>query len=150
MIAVSRWLSLAVVYACVSATGCGDDLPERARFVTPLYAPACDDFDCSERGECVLLDAGAPYCECSRGYAGTHCEVCELDFHRDAFWHCVPDRSCEDGRDSACGDHGECKDDAGVIACECAQGYRGARCDLCSAGYVSSQMGTCVKKGSAK
>lgn len=138
-----------LAFTCVGFISCGDAEPERAHIVEPIYADACDELDCSGLGECLTLDGGAPYCACTRGYAGRRCDTCEAGFHRDAYWHCVPDRSCEDEREDPCGGHGECKDDDGVIACDCEPAYQGARCHLCSAGYRLDEKGTCLRKGSS-
>ena len=118
------------------ASACSSDLPERATFVEPLYVDVCDAFDCSGLGECLSSDAGEPYCECITGYAGAQCEACAEAFHRDAGWRCVPDKRCKDEAQDVCGDHGDCRDDTGVIQCDCDTGYAGARCSLCATGYA--------------
>lgn len=124
------WLALLV-------TGCGSDEPVTATFVSPSYANLCSSQNCSGQGICAAEGASSGmHCVCNDGYAGELCERCEVGFHRDAKQRCAPDRHCVDQVMDPCGEHGECIDDGGVIACTCAQGYEGPRCMLCASGYT--------------
>lgn len=144
-------LLLVALFGVWLMVGCGEDVPEKARFILPEYGDACEGYNCSDVGECVWADGGAPYCECITGYMGAHCESCDAGFHRDAAWHCVPDRRCDDQPHNPCGEHGDCTDDDGVIACSCEQGYQGVRCNQCASGYVSNDKSECLKmKGTSK
>ena len=144
--AIRTYLTVALL-----SFGCGSDLPEHPTYVSPQFDESCDDFDCSDVGTCTHSDeADGVFCECPSGYTGPHCEGCDSGFHRDALWHCVPDRLCADQPENPCGNHGDCKDDYGVIACSCADGYQGARCNLCAEDYVKSAKGLCNRKAVEK
>ena len=142
---MTRSLCLLAVLTCAACGG--DDGPTTATLVEPVYRDPCPTFSCSGLGECIQREPnGPPSCLCTDGYAGLHCEACELGFHRDADAHCVPDKSCADSERDPCGVHGDCNDDDGVVACACANGYVGARCNRCALGYALTSEGECLQK----
>lgn len=136
---------LAATLVAAALAGCADDKSPKATFVTPHYGDPCQYFDCSGQGECVPSAAG-PMCQCVTGFAGAHCTVCDIGFHRDANDRCVPDKRCADQPDNPCGIHGQCQDADGVIACACEMGYEGARCTLCAPGYGNDEAGDCLQQ----
>src|SRR5262245_52228874 len=142
---VSARLRALAVAACLAALGsCGDDAPDHARLVAPVFKDPCRYDQCSEHGACAVGEASGPVCLCEVGYRGAVCDGCEPGFHFDSMGRCVPDRSCAEQEVDPCGIHGTCNDELGVIACECEEGYEGPRCNLCASGRVPD-VGDCLE-----
>jgi hypothetical protein len=134
---IDAWLALLFCAAC------GSD--SVASSVQPVYGDPCKFAQCSGHGSCEPDPRGEPSCVCDQGYAGEHCGECALGFHLGVERSCLPDQSCFEQDVDPCGRHGACIDDTGGITCECDQGYEGARCDLCVAGYGHSEFGECLQ-----
>ena len=115
--------------------------------IDPVFADPCRFEECSQHGLCTAGGDGAPLCACEVGYAGETCRRCEKGFHTDSRGRCAPDRACAEQKLNPCGDYGRCKDDDGVIACDCEPGYEGPRCTLCKPGYGRNEFGDCVALG---
>jgi EGF-like domain/Laminin EGF domain len=125
---------------------CEDEAPSRAgSLVTPVFGDPCLHDPCGGLGLCVEGDDGGPLCMCNPGYAGSQCERCEADFHRDARGRCVTDELCADQEANPCAPFGDCDDAQGVIACLCDPGYDGPRCTLCAPGYGRTDYGQCLQ-----
>jgi hypothetical protein len=148
----SRNHSNLLTWACLGTLallGCGADKPPTAVFIAPSYmAPEpCLGVTCSGRGVCIPDKiALTAVCDCETGFGGERCETCGVGFHGDATGRCLPDRRCDDSPTDPCGNHGQCNDDQGVIACTCEQGYAGPRCTVCAPGYGTDDAGECLQK----
>lgn len=92
-----------------------------------------------EAGTCDDTD-GVVTCVCNSGYAGDACESCATDFQFDSTGACVEAESCADADPCV---NGTCDDSTGVISCACDDGYAGADCDTCAAGW-HDEVGVCV------
>ncbi len=94
---------------------------------------------CSDRGTC---DGGTCVCdEGYEGYAGTTCETCAAEYHREGD-ECVVDRVCDVG---TCSGRGDCDDSTGIAVCTCDDGYAGEHCTECAPGYHQVDQDGCVK-----
>ena len=114
-------------------------------YVDPVLGDPCRYAECGDHGICATNREGQPECMCEVGYAGATCDVCEGSFHRDFYDRCLTDTTCADQEQNPCGVNGDCVDDAnGVIACECAEGYEGPRCNLCADRYAWDREGRCL------
>ena len=88
--------------------------------------------DCGANGTCVD-SSGASECLCEAGYEGPMCEICAPGYQdNDGDGVCTEDCTSA-GLD--CGVNGVCDDASGSVACACNDGYEGAACDECAAGY---------------
>ena len=122
-------LFAAFLVACIAAlAGC------------PPTGPDCDLTDPCVHGTCDDT-SGALECGCDEGYTGDFCESCESGYHVDATGACIVDQTCAD--DDTCV-NGTCADAGGVVSCVCDDGYAGADCDVCSAGWHDDGSGICV------
>jgi Notch-like protein len=92
--------------------------------------PECEADSCSGNGDCSET-AGDIVCACDEGYAGDSCDECDDGYHEGG-GDCVQDEQCTP---RACPDNSSCDDSTGSIECECDDGFRGADCDMCAAGY---------------
>ncbi len=101
----------------------------------------CMPNSCAGHGTCDD-SSGVVECACDTGYAGSNCETCAADYHRDGEDNCVADEDC--GVSDPCGDHGTCDDTNGVIACVCDVGWEGTVCNACYPGYHDDGSGACV------
>ena len=124
-----------------------------ASCAAPPSSTACPVGYCASHGACTEVNA-LPSCACDVGYDGLNCSTCVSGFHRIGLATCAPDETCEA---TTCGAHGTCNTVAGVVQCECAQGYDGPRCDVCygafldvsDAGLIASDAGL-VRAGPAE
>jgi hypothetical protein len=88
--------------------------------------------DCGAHGQCSDA-SGQAQCVCDTGYAGDDCSACAADY-QDADGDGICQPSCLiAGLD--CGLHGHCEDGSGTAVCVCDDGYTGADCTSCAAGY---------------
>ncbi|MBN2497099.1 MAG: hypothetical protein JXR96_21075 [Deltaproteobacteria bacterium] len=84
--------------------------------------PCADDTACAEQHRECANDQGAAVCgDCLAGY------------HDDGAGGCVIDETCGP---NSCSGHGSCDDQGGTVTCTCDEGYAGAHCESCEAGYV--------------
>ena len=105
-------------------------------------ACALAGLDCGDNGVCDE-STGSIECVCVDGYVGEVCDECAEGWQDlDEDGECLP--TCAEGG-LECGDHGSCKDDTGVASCSCSEGYAGALCDACAAGWQDNdEDGSCA------
>jgi hypothetical protein len=84
---------------------------DRCEFSIPA-----DDAQASYCGLNGAYNAALRRCVCSAGYVGEQCGVA-----------CSPSATCNG--------HGVCDDAAAAATCACAEGFQGAACDACAAGF---------------
>ena len=125
---VERVLALA---SCLMIFGCGSDGTSGSNNDDQGAEKWCVDVQCGDHGECQV-DGSRGVCVCDTGYAGITCDVC-VDGYQDNDGDGVCAPSCSG--DVACGEHGSCLDELGVVLCECEAGYEGKSCDTCAEGY---------------
>ena len=86
---------------------------------------------CGAHGACQDAMTG-PTCTCAAGYAGADCSACARGFQdNDSDGTCTA--SCATA--ASCGAHGACTDVSGTATCDCDDGYTGAACAACAAGF---------------
>lgn len=95
---------------------------------------------CGPQGTCSD-SSGTPTCRCALGSSGAGCTTCTTGFQdADGDGTCAPDcttLSCVNG--------GLCSTSTGTARCNCAAGYAGPSCALCSAGFQDNDGdGTCT------
>lgn len=98
----------------------------------------CNADSCSGRGSCDD-SSGVVVCDCSPGFLGEDCSVCDSGLHPDSDG-CSAAPTCQV---DSCYAHGSCDDGTGAIVCTCDAGYAGERCDACATDYVLDE-GACV------
>jgi hypothetical protein len=94
---------------------------------------ACKDGDCWPSLPCLGDTQCASMhrtCENSEGKAV--CRDCLNGYH-DQGGTCVSDITC---KENSCNGHGTCTEESGHVACACATGYAGDRCERCGIGYI--------------
>ncbi|MBX5481333.1 MAG: hypothetical protein IRZ16_05725 [Myxococcaceae bacterium] len=93
-------------------------------------------------GVCAV-SGGFAGCACEDGYTGVLCESCATGYQDND-----GDSICQPGCALAgldCGAHGSCTDTSGTAVCACAEGYTGADCRSCAAGFQDHDGdGTCM------
>ncbi len=147
--------------AALALAGCGEsELTligwEGSEDVT-LSATACSAGLCGAHGTCDD-STGKAVCTCEVGYRGADCARCAAGYVSDGAGQCVDAASTADVPDAgtgsgearpdagaaqgacassglSCGDHGDCIDASGTAQCACDEGYAGANCQSCAAGY---------------
>lgn len=132
------WLGLVVA----TLFGCDDALS--AQLIAPSYVEPCKYTDCSGHGQCIATDAGAPQCLCELGYTSEACARCEANYHRDANGRCMPNVTCAGQTSDPCAPAGTCIDRDGTLACSCAEGYAGPRCNVCAERYARDEALGCL------
>lgn len=95
--------------------------------------------DCGH-GRCFIdttIDARA--CACEEGYVGTACDQCDVGYaDLTGSGECV--RTCQ----LDCGPYGACEVNADDSeSCVCNRGYEGEVCEICAAGFVPAEDGSC-------
>lgn len=105
----------------------------------------CAAGTCSGNGSCSDA-SGMAVCTCDSGYSGSDCSGCSEGFQdRDGNGVCAP--ACDT---NTCSGNGSCDDASGTATCTCNEGYGGADCSTCSAGYQDNDdNGTCEAECSA-
>lgn len=108
-------------------------------------SPACGPGACNEANGGGVCDdsSGAVVCTCNDGYDGARCDACAAGFlARDGA--CVPATcgadTCNEGNGG-----GSCDDGGGEVVCECSEGYVGASCRSCAAGFHAVRAGVCER-----
>lgn len=113
-----------------------------SRCVSSEGMTSCDDNPCGANGTCD--DSGGQVsCDCDEGYTGDDCSECDDGYHADPEDDavCVVDAAC--GGDS-CPANASCDDTGGIVTCTCNEGWDGAECGQCAAGYHDDG-GDCVE-----
>lgn len=95
---------------------------------------------CGDHGSCDD-SSGEIECVCDLGYTGDFCGLCYAGYHDDGTGTCVLDSRCHAG---TCSGNGSCDDSSGVVSCDCDDGYAGANCASCDAGYHRDEFENCV------
>ena len=114
----------------VQIPGCGDGLQDKDG--DGVCAPDCSTLSCGSHGACSDA-SGTAVCECDAGYEGENCERCSLGFQdNDGDGVCARDCATSGVQ---CGAHGACADASGAAVCVCENGYAGASCGTCAAGW---------------
>ncbi len=85
----------------------------------------CKDVNCGDHGTCNNTTGK---CDCKDNYTGDKCEN-------------APSDPC---KDETCSNHGECSNNNGQAKCTCNEGYDGAHCQDCAAGYHKEEQ-ICIK-----
>lgn len=108
-------------------------------------SPACAPGACNEANGGGVCDdgSGAVVCTCNDGYDGARCDACAAGFlARDGA--CVPATcgadTCNEGNGG-----GSCDDGGGEVVCECSEGYVGASCRSCAAGFHAVRAAVCER-----
>ncbi len=107
---------------------------------TPGKPGKCAANACSGHGDCDDA-SGQAVCQCSPGYALPDCGSCTAGFHAENGKVCKGDQEC---LPSTCSGQGTCVMLGNAISCACNEGYAGARCESCEAGYHRDGTGACV------
>jgi hypothetical protein len=116
---------------------------------------ACTANVCNEANGGGTCDdtSGAAACACNAGYQGARCDQCAAGFTMDE-GACLP-ASCGDDTCNEANGGGACDDAGGTVVCACHEGYLGASCRSCAAGFhpdggacARDSMSVCVAAGS--
>ncbi len=105
--------------------------------------PTCatSGLNCGDFGTCSD-NSGTAACVCDEGYTGSSCNSCSAGY-QDFDNNGTCELSCS-GAELSCGSFGQCDDTTGTAACVCDDGYDGASCNVCAAGYQDNDnSGTC-------
>ncbi|TNF25149.1 MAG: hypothetical protein EP329_23675 [Deltaproteobacteria bacterium] len=134
---------------CTCASGHGGLACERCEpgYHEDAYGRCPVDRSCFLQNPCgpfaTCLDAdGELSCACAPGYAGWVCRACAPGYHLEPNGFCTVDSAC---RETTCAGGGSCSVGEGGLACACADGYTGSRCESCAGGYHrEGRFGPCV------
>ncbi len=100
----------------------------------------CAGDPCNGHGTCDD-STGEAVCTCETGYTGVFCESCDVGYHDDGTFNCVPDEHCTA---TTCDGHGDCDDSTGEVGCSCHEGYTGEYCETCEDGFHRDEKENCV------
>ena len=105
--------------------------------------PSCTANACNESNGGGRCDdaTGAVICTCNEGYQGSTCESCAGGFVASA-GACLPATCGADTCNESNGG-GSCEDASGEVVCACSDGFLGATCRGCAAGWHPSGGGRC-------
>jgi len=141
-----RYLSAALCSVALTLAGCSDPEPQTC---TPnCEGKTCGDDGCGGVcGQCTDTQTcnASGVCECTPiDCAGRECGAngCNGFCGTDAQGKCPTGKTCSTlgkcvstCQPNSCSGHGTCADSTGAVVCTCAEGYTGAACSECAAGY---------------
>ena len=111
-------------YAGDACEGCATD-HHRVADGACVADQTCEAGSCGPKGTCDDT-GGVVTCLCETGYTGADCTGCYAGYHANAAGDCVLDEQCLPG---SCSGVGTCSVVAGVVQCECHDGFSGDHCE---------------------